>query len=226
MRSSGFLGLFIYLFIYLNSLSYSDVIPSHSLEMGCNIGYGFIWDNYRGAEFNTGFTHVTPVEVGNRNIRLIWGINVGTLKYLKEDWNDTENYAFDLNVFIGLRYLIIEGFSLETNVVWNPYICGCEEWKYHLFSSDTNSGGYNTSLLVIGGFDMKAKWKVWEGLFLGVGYSLRHNFAQSSWTGTANSFDNWGIDESTNANNTFRFLIGYSIDFGSKEKIKKLRKLL
>ena len=211
-------------------MSYSDVIPSHSLEIGCNIGYGFIWDNYRGAEFNTGFTHVTPVEVGNRNIRLIWGINVGTLKHLKEDWSDTENYAFNFNVSVGFKCFISKVFSLDASGVWNPYICGCEKWDKHLFSSTNNSYGYNASLLAIVGVDINAKWKVWEGssqgLSIGVGYSWRHNFAQSKWEGIAYSFDSWGIDESTNSNNTFRFLIGYSIDFGDKEKNKKLRKLL
>ena len=160
--------------------------------------------------------------MGNRNIRLIWGINVGTLKYLKSDWSNTKKYAWDLNAFVGFKCFIVKVFSLDVSGVWNPYICGRERWDNHLFSSDNNLYGYNASLLAIVGVDINAKWKVWEGssqgLSIGVGYSLRHSFAQSSWNGKAGVFNDWNINADTNANNTFRFLIGYSIDFGSKEK--------
>ena len=190
-----------------------------SIEIGANIDYGSIWNHYRGVGANIGFTHVPYLEgiFRNTNLRFNWGIYVGMLKQLKSYWR-TEDCAFDLNVFIGLRYLIIEGFSLETNVVWNPYICGEGKWKYN------NLFGYHApSLLVIGGFDMKAKWRIWKGLSLGVGYSWRRNFKKNEWNGGAGNVEAIGIDKDVNYNSTFKLLIGYSIDLEGKEEEKRVK---
>ena len=201
-------------FFSILSVIFFNQIKTNQIEICGNVGGGFLSYEFRGGlEANVGVSHVLFPKIFKdvkwlNNFRVNYGIYGGPLKYLKEPWIGTENYACVVNLFAGIRYLVDEKFDLGTNLVWNPYILGTKGWKnYHLFSKTITRDKYNLSLLGVVGIDGDVKWTFWKGMFVGVGVCLRFNLYCGSSGLSFNGNRGVSFDRGT-----LRILIGGFID--------------
>ncbi len=178
------------------------------IEGECSLGWGNMWTRFHG-NTNAGFTYIhTPQNFKGTKLSLTHGLYFAVAHTFYGNWSEIRYYAISINFFTGLRYFIDENLSLETNLVWNPYVKGRNECL--IFDGNNN----NATLLAIAGLDVNVKWKYKNNVYVGFGYSTRFNFANITFLGLKSNSKWILFNEYFHSLNRIKILIGFSYNVG------------